>query len=160
MKMKTTNMRVFAALAKIDIQCDIKFLDHETRTSAQAAATLDCSLSQIAKSIVFKTANERPILAVTSGSNRVRIDRVSEIIGEKINIANANFVREKTGFSIGGVAPAGLASDVQVIFDADLFKHDQVWAAAGTPNTLFPLNRVDLQKLAEDRIYDFAEPLS
>ncbi len=159
LKMKPANLRVHAASAKNKIPCKIQILDHETRTSAQAAATLGCSQSQIAKSILFKSASGRPILAVTSGSNRVRLDRLSEYIGEKIGKADASFVRASTGFSIGGVAPIGLPEDVETVFDYDLFEHDNVWAAAGTPNTLFSIQRADLHKLAGDRIYKFAEPL-
>ena len=159
LKMKTANLRVHAALAKLNIPCAIQNLDHETRTSAQAAAALGCSQSQIAKSIVFKSRAGRPILAVTSGSNRVRLDRLSEIIGEKIGKADAKFVRASTGFSIGGVAPTGLPDDVETVFDSDLFRHGSVWAAAGTPNSLFSIQRDDLRRLAGNRIYRFAEPL-
>lgn len=157
--MKTANLRVHAALAKMNIPCEIQNLDHETRTSAQAAAALGCSQSRIAKSIVFKSSSGRPILAVTSGCNRVRLDRLSEIIGEKIGRADANFVRASTGFSIGGVAPTGLPDDVETVFDIDLFEHGRVWAAAGTPNTLFSIQRDDLRRIAADRVYRFAEPL-
>lgn len=140
----------------MNIECKIQLLDHETRTSADAAETLGCSVSQIAKSLIFSTASKQPVLAITSGSNRVALDLLSDIIGEKISKADAEFVRDMTGFSIGGVAPVGLANPIQTVFDKDLFQHSTVWAAAGTANSLFPISNQDLRRLAGERIYNFA----
>lgn len=157
--MNQANIRVKSALEEMNISCEINFLQHETRTSAQAADTLGCSISQIAKSLIFKTGEGEAILAVTSGANRVRTDLLAEVIGKSIGKADAEFVRQNTGFVIGGVAPVGLSSPIQTVFDRDLFAHEVVWAAAGTPDTLFPISQIDLYTLAGDRIYEFTEPL-
>ena len=158
--MNPANIRVINALEALNIPCDITFLQHDTRTSAQAAETLGCSISQIAKSLIFSTDDGEAVLAVTSGGNRVNTDLLSKLIGKQIGKANADFVRQKTGFVIGGVAPAGLATSVETVFDRDLFDYETIWAAAGTPNTLFPISRDDLYTLANNRIHDFTEPLS
>ena len=142
----------------MNIACDIRILDHETRTSQAAAIALGCRVSQIAKSLIFKTQSNRPVLAITSGSNRVALDRLSAIVGEKVGKANADDVKDATGFVIGGVAPVGLAKPVDTVFDRDLFDHDVVWAAAGTANSLFPISKEDLKIIADERIFDFAVP--
>ena len=158
--MNPANVRVKSALAEKSIPCEITYLEHDTRTSAQAAETLGCSISQIAKSLIFATGDGGAVLAVTSGGNRVRTDLLAAVIGKSIGKANADFVRQKTGFVIGGVAPVGIAGPIQTVFDQDLFAHEVVWAAAGTPNTLFPISISDLYTLAGDRIYNFTEPLA
>ncbi len=160
MQLKPANHRVVAALRELDIECDIRILDHETRTSAEAAETLGCQVAQIAKSLIFKAKSERAILAITSGSNRVVLSTLAKVVGEKVGKADADFVRQTTGFAIGGVAPVGLASVVETVFDEDLFLHETVWAAAGTANSLFPINNADLRRLAADRIFAFGESLN
>ncbi len=160
MKLRPANLRVIDALRAMNIRCEIQLLDHETRTSAAAAKTLGCSVAQIAKSLIFATESGCPILAITSGSNRVVLSQLSAIVGQKVGKADADFVREKTGFAIGGVAPVGLTTDIKIVFDRDLFQHRTVWAAAGTPNSLFPIAKEDLLRLAGDRIYDFTTVLN
>ena len=159
MELKPANKRVIQALHAMDIECDIQLLAHETRTSAEAAETLGCSVSQIAKSLIFSTESNRPVLAITSGSNRVALSLLSGIIGEKVGKADAAFVRDATGFAIGGVAPVGLANSIETVFDRDLFQHATVWAAAGTANSLFPISNHDLRRLAGERIHDFTDSL-
>lgn len=159
MELKPANKRVIQALQAMNIECDIQLLAHETRTSAEAAETLGCSVSQIAKSLIFSTESNRPVLAITSGSNRVALSLLSGIIGEKVGKADAAFVRDATGFAIGGVAPVGLANSIETVFDRDLFRHATVWAAAGTANSLFPISNQDLRRLAGERIHDFTDSL-
>lgn len=116
-----------------------------TRTSAEAAAAIGCDVAQIAKSIMFRTRDtDRPILVVASGSNRVNEATVSRLLasalaGEKLAKADADFVRQKTGYPIGGVPPLGHAVPPITLFDRDLLNFNIVWAAAGTPNTVFPI---------------------
>lgn len=155
--MKASNQRVMAALLELGMPSEIKLLDRDVRTSEQAAAALGCSVGQIAKSLIFRLGCGDAVLAVTSGANRVDLRRLGEIANDEILKADADFVRSKTGFAIGGVAPVGLASEVMTCFDQDLFGHDQVWAAAGTPDSLFPILREDLLRLAKGRIYGFAQ---
>ena len=159
MNLRSANNRVIDALSALDIKCNLKLLDHETRTSQAAAQSLGCSVGQIAKSLIFSTVSGRAVLAVTSGSNRVVLSAVSDLVGEKIAKADADFVRQKTGFAIGGVAPVGMTTPIETVFDRDLFQHDIVWAAGGTANSLFAICNKDLRKLAGDRIFDFAVAL-
>lgn len=157
--MNRANIHVKSTLAQMNIPCEISLMRHETRTSAQAAETLGCSIAQIAKSIIFRTGHGEAVLAVTSGANRVRTDRLADVTGQSVGKADADFVRRKTGFVIGGVAPVGMSGPIHTVFDQDLFEHEVVWAAAGTPDSLFPISRKDLHKLADGRIYEFTEPL-
>ena len=157
--MSEANKKVIAALAELGIPCEINLLEYDTRTSFEAAQTLDCSVAQIAKSLIFRTTSQRALLAVTSGANRVDVKRLGDIVGETVLKADADFVRSATRFVIGGVAPVGMPASVATVFDRDLFRHEIVWAAAGTPNSLFPISRKDLFKLAADRIFDFTERL-
>lgn len=116
-----------------------------TRTSAEAAAVIGCDVAQIAKSIMFRTRDTgRPVLVVASGVNRVNEATVVRVLGtalggEKLAKADADFVRQKSGYPIGGVPPLGHAVPPITLFDRDLFNFTTVWAAAGTPNTVFPI---------------------
>ncbi len=155
--MHSANKRVKAALQALGIECEIILLDKDTRTSAAAALAVNCSISQIAKSLIFRTQSGEPALAVTSGGNRVCLDLLGGIIGEPVSKADADFVREKTGFVIGGVAPVGFVAPVRTLYDRSLFQFETVWAAGGTPNSLFAISQADLYRLADGQIYDFAE---
>jgi prolyl-tRNA editing enzyme YbaK/EbsC (Cys-tRNA(Pro) deacylase) len=111
-----------------------------TRTAADAAKAIGCSVAQIAKSIVFRAARSgEPVLVIASGANRVNEARVAALIGEPIEKADADFVRAATGFAIGGVPPVGHAQPIRTLIDEDLMKLGEVWAAAGTPNSVFRL---------------------
>ena len=108
--------------------------DLGTRTSADAAAAIGCTVAEIAKLLVFRTKEtSRPTLVVASGVNRVDEKKVSALIGEKIVRADADFVREATGFAIGGVPPVGHAKPPITLIEEDLHKFEAIWAAAGTP---------------------------
>lgn len=116
-----------------------------TRTAADAAKAIGCSVAQIAKSIVFRAARSgKPVLVIASGANRVNEARVAALIGEPVEKADADFVRESTGFAIGGVPPVGHAQAIRTLIDEDLMKLGEVWAAAGTPNSVF---RLEAQRL-------------
>ena len=122
--------------------------DASTRTSADAAAAIGCEVAEIAKSLVFKGARTgRPVLVVASGTNRVDEKKVAALIGEKIGRADAEFVREATGFAIGGVPPVGHATPPLTLIDEGLFRFEAIWAAAGTPNAVFKLTPAELQEL-------------
>jgi len=128
-----------------------------TRTSADAAAAIGCTVAQIAKSLVFRAGSGGPVLVVASGTNRVDERKVGALLGETIGRADADFVREKTGYAIGGVAPVGHAVPPAVLLDADLCQYDVIWAAAGTPNAVFRLTPADLERLTRGRFADFAK---
>jgi prolyl-tRNA editing enzyme YbaK/EbsC (Cys-tRNA(Pro) deacylase) len=102
-------------------------------------------VGQIAKSLIFKTRNrEEPILVIASGPNRVDEKKIGALVGEKINKPDADFVRQHTGFSIGGVPPVGLKQPITTFIDEDLLAFDEIWAAAGTPNAVFCLTGDDM----------------
>lgn len=133
--------------------------DSSTRTSADAASAIGCTVAQIAKSLVFRAAGGGPVLVVASGSNRVDEKKASALLGEAITRADADFVREKTGYAIGGVAPVGHAVPPAILLDADLRRYETIWAAAGTPNAVFRLTPADLERLTGGRFVDIAKRL-
>ena len=112
-----------------------------TRTAQEAATAIGCSVAQIAKSILFKGAvTGKPILVIASGTNRVDEKVIAERSGEALSKATPDFVREATGYVIGGVPPVGFPQPIETWIDWDLLKHTEVWAAAGTPFTVFSLD--------------------
>lgn len=127
-----------------------------TRTAADAAAAIGCDVAQIAKSLVFRRAGGAPLLVVASGVNRVDEAKVAALVGEPIGKADAAFVRGATGFAIGGVPPAGHAQPIETLVDEDLLGHDEIWAAAGTPRTVFPLTPSELLAMTGGRVADVA----
>ena len=119
-----------------------------TKTAKDAAAAVGCAVAQIAKSIVFRTAESgRAVLVIASGVNRVNEQRMAELIGERIEKATPEFVREATGFVIGGVPPVGHATSIETWMDQDLLQFEQIWAAAGTPFSLFSIEPEQLRKI-------------
>jgi prolyl-tRNA editing enzyme YbaK/EbsC (Cys-tRNA(Pro) deacylase) len=126
--------------------------DAGTRTAADAAAAVGCTVAQIAKSLIFRTRDtNRPVLVVASGANRVDEKRIAAEIGERIVRADADFVRDATGFAIGGVPPVGHKTPPVTLIDDDLFQHQTIWAAAGTPNAVFRLTPERLAELTGGR---------
>jgi len=112
-----------------------------------------CQVDQIAKSIVFRgKQTDQPILVIASGINRVNEKRIEELISEPLGKADANYVRLKTGFVIGGVPPVGHLEKMTILIDEDLLKHKEIWAAAGTPNAVFKLTPSDLVKMTGGRV--------
>ncbi len=155
--------RLAAALAALGREHRIVRFDQTTRTAAEAAAAIGCEVAQIAKSLVFKTSkSERPVLVIASGPNRVDERRLAEalaqaIAGESIKRPDADFVRARTGYSIGGVAPIGHAETPLTVIDADLFLHETIWAAAGTPNSVFALTPDQLAEMTGGLRADIAK---
>lgn len=148
MELSPAARRIQDALKSLGTEFEVVELPASTRTAAEAAAAIGCTVAQIAKSIVFRTVNgKKPILVVASGSNRVNEAKVGDLVGEPIEKADANFVREKTGFAIGGVPPVGHAEPIRTIVDEDLLLLGDVWAAAGTPNAVFRLDAASLVEI-------------
>jgi prolyl-tRNA editing enzyme YbaK/EbsC (Cys-tRNA(Pro) deacylase) len=124
-----------------------------TRTAQQAADAMGCTLGQITKSLIFKGQNSgKPILVLTSGANRVDETRVSAYAQEPIGRANPDFVRTVTGFAIGGVPPIAHAQPMETYLDEDLMTYATIWAAAGTPNSLFELTPAALKAITNGRV--------
>jgi prolyl-tRNA editing enzyme YbaK/EbsC (Cys-tRNA(Pro) deacylase) len=131
--------------------------DAGTRTAADAAAAIGCTVAEIAKSLVFRARDSgRSVLVVASGVNRVDEKKVAALIGEKIARADADFVREHTGYAIGGVPPLGHATAPVALIDKDLLAFTTIWAAAGTPNAVFRLTPAELVELTGGRVAEVA----
>ena len=128
-----------------------------TRSAAEAAAALGCAVGQIAKSIVFRAKGSgRAILVVASGPNRVNEKAIEALIGEKLGKADAEYVRDRTGYVIGGVPPLGHASRLETFIDQDLTRFPEIWAAAGTPNAVFKLTPAELLRMTGGRVVSIA----
>ena len=140
--------RVAAALAAHGHVGLVRELPASTRTAADAALALECTVAQIAKSLVFKRRHSQSaVLVVASGVNQVDTARLAVLCGEPIAKADADFVRTHTGFAIGGIPPFAHRVAVETYLDEDLFSLDLLWAAAGTPNAVFPLTPAMLREL-------------
>ena len=133
--------RVQSALETMGIEARVVELPQSTRPAAEAAQAVGCEVAQIAKSLVFTGADGEAVLVITSGTNRVDEKRLG------LTKAPADFVREKTGYAIGGVPPVGLATPVRTLIDHDLLRFERIWAAAGTPNAVFEMRAADLPRL-------------
>jgi prolyl-tRNA editing enzyme YbaK/EbsC (Cys-tRNA(Pro) deacylase) len=134
---------------------DLTVIEHaeSTRTAQEAAERVCVTLGQIVKSLIFKgKASGKPILVLTSGANRVDEKRIKEYAGEKIERADADFVREATGYAIGGVPPIAHVKQMETYLDEDLLQYDVIWAAAGTPKAVFELTPGDLQKMTGGQV--------
>jgi len=145
--------KVQDALNRHGVTCQVMELPGSTRTAQEAAQAIGCQVEQIAKSLVFqgKTTN-RPVLVVASGVNRVNEKKLRELLSEPVKKADAEFVREHTGFAIGGVPPAGLSKPLETFIDEDLFKYEEIWAAAGTPHAVFKLTAADLLRITQGKV--------
>ena len=138
---------------------DFQVLEFEasTRTSQEAASAIGCTVAEIAKSLIFKSAEGRAVLVIVSGANRVDEKKVQMLLGQRISRADADFVRDRTGFAIGGVPPVGHTSRPVVLIDRDLQRFPYVWAAGGTPNAVFRIAPADLIRLTEGQVADVAK---
>jgi Cys-tRNA(Pro) deacylase len=121
--------------------------EQSTHSSAEAAAAIGCDVAQIAKSMLFKAVDGRPVLVVASGANRVDEKKIAALLGKKISRADAAFVLERTGFAVGGVPPVGHATAAMTFLDQTLLGYETIWAAAGSPNAVFALTPDDLARL-------------
>lgn len=144
MKLPESAQRVADLLAAIGHQQPIVMLAESGKTSAAAAAGLGCAVAAIAKSIVFRRlADDAPVMVVASGANRVDEHKVAAIVGP-LGRADAKFVKQRIGYSIGGVCPIGHLGQTVMLIDADLLKLSSLWAAAGHPHAVFKLTPAQL----------------
>ncbi|GAA2597853.1 YbaK/EbsC family protein [Streptomyces violaceus] len=135
----------------------IRRFPEATRTAAEAAAALGCELSQICKSLIF-AADGVPVLVLMDGASRVDLELVRKELGaDKVTRAKVDVVRETTGYAIGGVPPFGHRTRTRVLADRSLLGHETVWAAAGTPYTVFPMTPRDLVAHAGATLVDVRE---
>ncbi|HET9658317.1 MAG TPA: YbaK/EbsC family protein, partial [Kineosporiaceae bacterium] len=155
--------RVRAALAGHGADGRIVVLDDHARTAPAAAEQLGVGVGQIANSLIFAVADpdapggRRALLVLTSGAHRVDTVKVAALVGvPRLDRADAGFVRERTGFAIGGVAPVGHTEQVRTLVDTALAEHDEVWAAAGHPRTVFPTTFAELVRITGGEPADVA----
>ena len=143
---KAAVKRVIAALQEHGCAGQIKVLSDSARTAADAAAALGIEVGQIASSLIFKLPDGSPLLVITSGRHRVDTDLVASNLGiEKLGRVDADYVKEQSGFSIGGVSPLGWISKPEIILiDEALSDYDVVWAAAGHPHAVYPTTYAEL----------------
>ena len=129
--------------------------EQSTKTSADAAEAIGCTVAQIAKSIVFKTAREqRPVLVIASGVNRIDDKKLSAALGEKVKSADADFVLAHAGVPPGGVPPVGHTVQPLIVLDEDLAHFSEIWAAGGSANAVFKLTWNDLVRLTNGTVGD------
>jgi prolyl-tRNA editing enzyme YbaK/EbsC (Cys-tRNA(Pro) deacylase) len=145
--------RIQDSLLALGFNFEVIEFQESTRTSAEAAARVGCQIGQIVKSLIFRgKSSGKPLLVLTSGSNRVDESRISCYAGETIERADAEFVHATTGFAIGGVPPFGQVQPMETYLDEDLLQYRKIWAAAGTPNAVFELNPDVLEMLTGGKV--------
>jgi len=153
MPLSTAAQKVQASLRELGYNYQVIEFEGSTRTAQEAAERAGCELGQIVKSMIFRgELSNKPILVLTSGANRVDEKVISSYVGEPITRAEPEFVRSVTGFAIGGVPPVGHSQVVESFLDEDFMSYEKVWAAAGTPNAIFELTPIDLQKMTGAKI--------
>jgi prolyl-tRNA editing enzyme YbaK/EbsC (Cys-tRNA(Pro) deacylase) len=139
--------RVSAKLKELGVKGQVHVLSDSARTAQEAADALGILVGQVASSIVFKLDDESPLLVITSGRHRVDTKLVAEKLGiAKLHRVDADYVKEKSGFSIGGVSPVGWISPATILIDEALNDYEVVWAAAGHPHSVYPTTHAELIK--------------
>ena len=137
--------RVSAKLKELGIKGEVHVLSDSARTAQEAADALGILVGQVASSIVFKLDDESPLLVITSGRHRVNTKLVAENLGvTKLHRVDADYVKEKSGFSIGGVSPVGWVSSATILIDEALNDYEVVWSAAGHPHSVYPTTFAEL----------------
>jgi len=139
--------RVSARLKELGVEGEVHVLSDSARTAQEAADALGILVGQVASSIVFKLDDESPLLVITSGRHRVDTKLVAEKLGiAKLHRVDADYVKEKSGFSIGGVSPVGWVNPATILIDEALNDYEVVWAAAGHPHSVYPTTYAELIK--------------
>lgn len=154
--MHPASARFHAAALARGFDADITEFEQPTRTAQEAAEAIGCDVGQIVKSLCFNV-NGAPVMALVSGANQLdarKLAALCEVGRKKVRRADADFVREATGFAIGGVPPLGHASQMAIYVDQDLTAYGEVWAAAGTPNAVFPIGPRELVALTGGVVAD------
>ncbi|MGR9090278.1 MAG: YbaK/EbsC family protein [Gammaproteobacteria bacterium] len=156
-KLQRSAQAVQRALDAAGVTCVVEELPASTRSAAEAAAAIGCAVQQIAKTLVFRAgASGTAVVVIASGTNRVDEQKLAALTGERIERANPAFVREATGFAIGGVPPCGHTTATVVLIDQGLLRLPEIWAAAGTPHAVFRLSPTELIALTGGQVADIA----
>ena len=156
MALNASAQKVQDALSAAGFDCTVVEFQAPTRTSAEAAAAVGTTVARIAKSLIFR-AGDKPVLVIASGENRVDEKKLAALLGEKIERPDADFVRNRTGFAIGGVPPIGHPTRLRTYIDCDLLALGEIWAAAGTPNAVFKLRADQLAAMTQGEVADVAK---
>ncbi len=146
--MKPSNLKVMACLEAFKIEFEVKILSAEVRTAQLAAEALGCEVGQIANSLIFRNLqNDEAVLIMSAGGSRVDLSRVTELTGLRLGKADAEFVRAQTGYAIGGVPPVAHIKRLRTLLATKLRDHAEIWAAAGTPESVFRMSPQQLQQI-------------
>lgn len=152
-ELKSSAQKVQEALQALGLACEVVQMQATTRTAEDAARAVGCEVGQIVKSLVFKgKRSNQPILVVASGANRVNEKLLGRQISEPVKMADAEFVRQMTGFAIGGVPPLGHRRPITVFIDEDLLAYEEIWAAAGTPHAVVKLTPDELKMITKGTV--------
>jgi prolyl-tRNA editing enzyme YbaK/EbsC (Cys-tRNA(Pro) deacylase) len=153
MKLKGSAQRVQDILTQHGLDLQVIEFKELTRTAQEAAHVIGCEVGQIAKTLIFRgKISSKPICVIASGKNRVDEKKIVQYIGEEIERPDAEYVLQHTGFSIGGIPPIGYQLEMKPLIDEDLMAYSEIWAAAGTPNSVFRLSPSDLLKITDGRV--------
>jgi prolyl-tRNA editing enzyme YbaK/EbsC (Cys-tRNA(Pro) deacylase) len=158
MTIPDASQRVIEGGRALGVEIDIHVFPEGTKTSADAAAAIGCDLSAIAKSIVLTVDDNEQVVVFASGDTRIDLGKMAEVAGgSSVRRATLEEAREATGFAAGGTPPFGYPGPVRVFADRALERHETVWAAGGTPTTVFPIQLEDLVKAAGAEWVDVSE---
>jgi len=153
MPLSSSAQKVQDAIKSLGYPYEVIEFEASTRTALEAAERVGCEVGQIVKSLVFQgKTSEKPILILTSGANQVDVKRMKAHVGEKIGRADPAFVRERSGYAIGGIPPLGYLHPIDTYIDEDLLQYGKIWAAAGTPNAVFELDADQLEKMTGGKV--------
>ena len=156
--MKPANLKVRQVLEQSGIEFEITLLPAAVRTAQLAADALGCAVGQIANSLIFRDkAGARAVLIMCAGDRRVDLAKVRRETGIELGKADADFVRRETGFAIGGVPPVAHSSPLLCLLDASLQRHTEIWAAAGTPESVFRMSPQQLRQITGGDWLDLAQ---
>lgn len=156
--MKPANLKVKACLQQAGLEFEIEILPAAVRTARLAADALGCEVGQIANSLIFRDlASDQAVLVMCAGDRRVDLQKVQFETGIELGKADADFVRQQTGFAIGGVPPVAHTQSLRTLLDDSILRHAEIWAAAGTPESVFRMNPAQLQQITGGEWLDIAQ---
>jgi prolyl-tRNA editing enzyme YbaK/EbsC (Cys-tRNA(Pro) deacylase) len=152
-RLKSSSQRIQDILHEHHLGIKVIEFKETTRTSQEAATAIGCEVGQIAKTLIFKgKVSGKPVCIIASGKNRVDEKKIVQILGEEIEKPDADYVLKYTSFSIGGVPPIGYELEIKPLPDEDLMAYGEIWAAAGTPNSVFRLSPQDLLQITKGSV--------
>ncbi len=151
--LKPSALKVQEALAAHGLTSEVVQMKDTTRSAEDAARAIGCKVGQIVKSLIFEgKRSHRPILVATSGNNRVNERAIAQAVSESVKMAKPEYVRQMTGFAIGGVPPVGHCHPLKIFIDQDLMQYNEIWAAAGTPHAVFKLTPDQLKMITSGTV--------